>query len=342
MIKKINIGIVGCGYWGPNFVRNFNQIKGVAVKYVCDLSPERLSHIKKLYPDIITTKDYLSVLNDKDIAGVIVATPASRHYKIAREALLRGKNILVEKPISMDMNEARKMIKLASAKKKILMVGHTFKFNPSVIKLRGLIKSGSLGKIYYIYSRRTNLGPLRKDANAIWDLAPHDISIMSFIIGKDPLSVSAQGAKYLPHNLEDVAFISLNYPGKILVHIHVSWLDPKKTREIVVVGSKKMAVFDDLNTESPICVYDKSVMKKRFRQDYDSFAEFQMIIKNGKVNTPQIKKIEPLSAECSHFIECIRKNKAPLTDGKDGLEVLKVLAGIHRSLSSNGKYCPLK
>ncbi len=339
MTKKINIGIIGCGYWGPNFVRNFNRIKGVSVKYVCDLSPERLSHIKKLYPDIIATKDYLSVLKDKDITGVIVATPASRHYKIAREALLCGKNILVEKPIAMDLNEARKLIELAADKKRILMVGHTFKFNPSVIKLRGLINSGSLGQVYYIYSRRTNLGPLRKDANAIWDLAPHDISIMNFILGKDPLSVSAQGAKYLPHDLEDVAFISLNYPNRILVHIHVSWLDPKKTREIVVVGSKKMAVFDDLNAETPISVYDKSVMKKRFKQDYDSFEEFQMIIKNGNVQTPQVKKQEPLGAECSHFIECIRKNKAPLTDGKDGLEVLKVLVGIHRSLANNGKNC---
>jgi len=341
MTKKINIGIIGCGYWGPNFVRNFNQIKRVSVKYVCDLSPERLSHIKKLYPDIITTKDYLSVLKDKDITGVIVATPASRHYKIAREALLYGKNLLVEKPIAMDIGEAKKLIEFAAKKKKILMVGHTFKFNPSVIKLRELIKSGSLGQVYYIYSRRTNLGPLRKDANAIWDLAPHDISIMNYILGKNPLSVSAQGAKYLPHDLEDVAFISLNYPNRILVHIHVSWLDPKKTREIVAVGSKKMAVFDDLNAEAPISVYDKSVMKKRFKQDYDSFEEFQMIIKNGNVQTPQVKKQEPLGAECRHFIECIRKNKAPLTDGKDGLEVLKVLVGIHRSLANNGKNCPL-
>ena len=338
---KISIGIIGCGYWGPNFVRNFNQIKGVSVKYVCDLSLERLSHIKKLYPDIIATKDYLSVLKDKDVTGVVVATPASRHYKISREALLYGKNLLVEKPIAMDIGEAKKLIEFAAKKKKILMVGHTFKFNPSVIKLRELIKSGSLGQVYYIYSRRTNLGPLRKDANAIWDLAPHDISIMNFVLGKNPLSVSAQGAKYLPHDLEDVAFISLNYPNRILVHIHVSWLDPKKTREIVVVGSKKMAVFDDLNTDAPISVYDKSVMKKRFKQDYDSFEEFQMIIKNGDVQTPQVKKQEPLGAECSHFIECIRENKAPLTDGKDGLEVLKVLVGIHRSLASNGKNYPL-
>ncbi len=340
-MKNIGIGIIGCGYWGPNFVRNFNQIEGVSVKYACDLSAERLAHIKGLYPEIITTKDHLSLLKDNDICGIVVATPASKHYKVARDALLYGKNILVEKPIAMDIGEAKKLIKLASEKKKILMVGHTFKFNPSVVKMRELIKSGALGKIYYIYSRRTNLGPLRRDANAIWDLAPHDISIVNYILGKDPLSVSAQGAKYLPHNLEDVAFISIKYPQDILMHIHVSWLDPKKTRELVVVGSRKMAVFDDLNAENPISVYDKSVMKKRFKQEYDSFEEFQMIIMNGSVDHPKVKKGEPLNIECRHFIECIRSNNPPLTDGKDGLEVLKVLAGIHQSLADNGKYYKL-
>ncbi len=336
-MKKINIGIIGCGHWGPNFVRNFKQIKGVSVKYVCDLNAERLSHIKKLYPDIVAIKDYLHILRDEDIVAVVIATPASSHFGLAKEALLHKKNLLIEKPIAMDIDEARELIGLAAKEQKIVMVGHTFKFNPAVLKLRELIKSGSLGKIFYIYSRRTNLGPLRKDANAVWDLAPHDISIVNFILGKNPLSVSAQGAKYLPHNLEDIAFILLNYPNKILVHIHVSWLDPKKTREIVAVGSRKMAIFNDLDAENPISVYDKSVVKKKFKQDYDSFEEFQMIIKNGKVQTPQVKKVEPLNAECRHFIECIRKNKPPLTDGKDGLEVLKVLIGIQHSLSNNGK-----
>jgi predicted dehydrogenase len=340
-MKKINIGIVGCGYWGPNFVRNFSQIKGVSIKYVCDLKPERLSHINKLYPDVVTTRDYLHILRDEDIVAVVVATPASSHYRLAKKALLYKKNLLIEKPIAMNIDEAKELINLAARKQRIIMVGHTFKFNPSVIKLRELIISGSLGRIYYIYSRRTNLGPLRMDANAVWDLAPHDISIVNFVLDRSPLSVSAQGAKYLAHNLEDIAFISLNYPNDILVHIHVSWLDPKKTREMVVVGSKKMAIFNDLNAETPICVYDKSVMKRRFKQDYDSFEEFQMIIKDGKVQTPKVKKVEPLDIECRHFIDCIRKNKTPLTDGRDGLEVLKVLIGIHHSLANRGKRYPL-
>lgn len=340
-MKNINIGIVGCGYWGPNFVRNFKQIKGVSVKYVCDLNAERLSHIKKLYPDIVAIKDYLHILRDEDIVAVVIATPPSSHFSLAKGALLHKKNLLIEKPITMDIDEARELIALAAKEQKIVMVGHTFKFNPAVLKLRELIKSGSLGKIFYIYSRRTNLGPLRKDVNAVWDLAPHDISIVNFILGKNPLSVSAQGAKYLPRNLEDIAFISLNYPNKILVHIHVSWLDPKKTREIVAVGSRKMAIFNDLDAENPISVYDKSVMKKKFKQDYDSFEEFQTIIKNGKVQTPQVKKVEPLNAECRHFIECLRKNQTPLTDGDDGVDVLRVLLAIDKSLRNDGAKVPL-
>lgn len=340
-MRKINIGIIGCGYWGPNFVRNFSNLKGVLVKYVCDLNPVRLLHIKQLYPEIITTRNYLDILKDKEINAVVVATTANSHYKIVKEALAYNKNILVEKPIAMDIEGAKELINIAKRKKNVLMVGHTFKFNPSVVKLRRFIKSSLFGNIYYIYSRRTNLGPLRKDVNVIWDLSPHDISILNFILGARPLDVSAQGAKYLDHNLEDVSFISLNYPKHILAHIHVSWLDPKKTREIVVVGSKKMAIFDDMNQESPISIYDKSVMRKKFKQDYDSFGEFQMIIKDGKVYHPKINKQEPLRLECGHFIDCLRKNQTPLTDGDDGVEVLRVLLAIDKSLRNDGAKVPV-
>lgn len=335
-MKKINLGIIGCGHWGPNFIRNFNQIKGVFVKYACDLNPDRLSHTKKLYPTIITTQDYLRILKDKDIYAVVISTPANTHYRLAKESLLYNKDTLVEKPIATDINKAEELINIAKDNNRILMVGHTFKFNLGIRKLKWLIDNNKLGKIYYIYSSRTNLGPLRKDINAMWDLAPHDISIFNYLLNTTPLSVIARGEKYLSHNLEDICFITLTFPNKVLAHIHVSWLDPKKVREIVVVGSKKMAIFDDLNMQAPISVYDKSVMRKRFKQDYDSFEEFQMIIRNGKVAMPKIKKEEPLRVECRHFIECIRKNKTPLTDGKDGLEVLKILVAIQHSLSKAG------
>ncbi len=333
---KIKIGIIGCGYWGPNFVRNFNSLKGSVVKYASDLSPERLAHIKKLYPDIITSNDYHRVLKDKDVTAVVISTPAHRHYPIAKDALLSNKHLLVEKPITTKISEAKELINIAQDKKRILMVGHTFKFNPGVNKLKQLIQSNRLGKIYYIYSHRTNLGPLRKDVNAVWDLAPHDISIISYLLNRQPVDVSAKGKKFLEHDLEDVAFMNLNYPGNIFVHIHVSWLDPRKVREIIVVGSKKMAIFDDLDPKHPVKVYDKTVVKKHFKQSYDTFKEFQMIVKDGSTTSPVVIFKEPLRIECEHFLRCIKEGKIPLTDGVDGLNVLKVLIAVQQSLSSGG------
>jgi len=332
-MRNVQIGILGCGYWGPNFVRNFNQINGCSVKYACDLSRERLLHMKNLYPQIMVTRDYKKVLRDNEITAVIVATSATKHFIIAKEALLSGKHVLVEKPITTDLGEAQELIDIAKRKNLKLMVGHTFKFNPGVRKLKALLDASSLGKVFYIYSRRTNLGPLRKDVNAMWDLAPHDISIMNYLLGGNPLAAQAQGERYLAHNLEDVSFITLFYPSKVLAHIHVGWLDPKKNREIVIVGSKRMAIFDDLDAKNPVTVYDKRVMKKIFKQEYESFREFQMIIKNGKAVVPKVKQAEPLKLECEHFIDCIRRNKKPFTDGRDGLEVLRVLKAIDKSLN---------
>ncbi len=332
----INIGVIGCGHWGPNFVRNFSEIKGVSVKYTCDLNSDRLSHIKKLYSYMTTTQDHLQILKDKDIDAVVIATPAHSHFKLAEESLLYNKHILIEKPIATNVENAKELISIAKRKKRILMVGHTFKFNPGINKLKSLIKTRQLGKIYYIYSRRTNLGPLRKDVNAMWDLTPHDISIISYLLDNQPMDVTARGKKFLEHDLEDVVFMTLNYPKNVFAHIHVSWLDPRKVREITIVGDKKMVVFDDLNMEHPVKVYDKSVVKKYFRQDYDSFEEFQMIIKNGITFTPKVQIREPLKVECQHFIECVKKNRVPITDGRDGLAVLKVMVALEKSLKKDG------
>jgi predicted dehydrogenase len=332
----ITIGIIGCGHWGPNFVRNFSNIKNCRVKYASDVNAERLSHVQEAFPGLTATPDYHRMLKDEAVDAVVVATPAHTHYRIAKDSLRSGKHVLVEKPITVRIPEAKELIKIAARKKKILMVGHTFKFNPGIRKLKSLLDSGSLGKVYYIYSRRTNLGPIRKDVNAVWDLAPHDISVFNYLLHDTPLSVSAQGNKCLPHNLEDICFITLDFPKRVLGHIHVSWLDPKKVREIVVVGSKKMAIFDDLNARAPIALYDKSVMKERFRQDYASFKEFQMIIRDGKTVSPKVKNEEPLKLECAHFIDCIRNGRVPLTDGREGLQVLKVLIAIRDSLSRGG------
>lgn len=341
MKKVVNLGIIGCGHWGPNFVRNFSHLPGAHVCEVSDLNIERLMHIKRLYPSVKISQDYERLLGDDKLDAIIIATPAVTHYKIAKECLHKNKHVLVEKPIALKVNEAEELIRLSQKRKRVLMVGHTFLYNPAINKMQKLIKKGELGRIYYFYSTRTNLGPLRTDINAMWDLAPHDISIFSYLLDSEPYQVAARGGVYLQENMQDVAFITLNYPNKVVAHIHVSWLDPRKIRTITMVGDQKMVVFNDLDNKEPIRVYDKRVMKKRHPYDYDTFEEFKMIIQEREVAIPRIKMIEPLKDECHHFLDCIVKNKVPLTDGNNGLKVLKVLIAIQRSLNKDGKIVPV-
>ncbi len=338
----IKIAVIGCGHWGPNFVRNFSQLKGVCVKYACDLDHRKLTGIQKNYPDIITTNNFLRVLKDKDVEAVVIVTPAVTHYKLTKQALLRKKHVLVEKPIAKTTKQAQQLINIARSKKRVLMVGHIFKFNSGICKLKSLIKAKKLGRIYYIYSRRTNLGPLRKDVNSMWDLALHDVYIISYLLGSQPLDVTARGKRFLSHGFEDVSFMTMTYPKNMFAHVHVSWLDPRKVRDITVVGDKQMAVFDDLAGNKPIKIYDKSVIKKCFKQDYNTFKEFQMITREGKVYCPRVGHKEPLKKECSHFIQCIRGKTKPLTDGRDGLSVLRVMVGLEESLKKDGKLVKLK
>lgn len=337
-MKKINLGIIGCGYWGPNFVRNFSQMPQVRITGICDASQEKLSHIRQTHSNIPTCRDYSRLLKDSKLDAVIISTPASTHYAIAREALLKRKHVLVEKPISIKAEEARELIDLAQKVKKILMVGHTFLYNLAVRKIKEIIEKKELGKIYYIHSRRTNLGPIRKDVNAVWDLIPHDISIVNYLLQDTPIEVSAHSQRFLSHDLEDVGFVILRYPRNILVHLHSSWLDPKKIREMTIIGDKKMLVYDDTDTHEPIRLYDKSVMKKKYDKEYHTFREYQMIIKNGQVNTPHLDMQEPLKIECRHFIDCITAGSRPLTDGENGLAVLKVLNAIDKSVSQKGRF----
>lgn len=337
MKNGVKIGIIGCGHWGPNFVRNFSQMPHVKVSSVCDINPQRLHHIKQLYPAIKTFTNYRYILNDSDIDAVVIATPAVTHYTLTKELLLNNKHILVEKPIAMNIAEAEELIRLSIKKRRILMVGHTFMYNPAVKKIKEYIEKGEVGRVFYLHSRRTNLGPLRRDVSAMWDLAPHDISIFSYLLNANPIEVIARGQYYLQRDKEDVAFINLIYPKNIIANIHVSWLDPRKVREITVVGSKKMVIFDDLNLNEPVRLYDKRVMKKKYKQDYDSFEEFQMLIQEGEVIIPVVKIEEPLKIECRDFLECINENKNPLSDGGSGLNILKVLIAIQESLEKKGE-----
>jgi predicted dehydrogenase len=273
--------------------------------------------------------------------AVVISTPAATHFDITMKALKSYKHVLVEKPIGINKVEAEKLINLSKKTKKVLMVGHTFLYNPAVNKMKEIIDKKELGKIYYIHSRRTNLGPLRKDVNAIWDLSPHDISITNYLLGDMPQEVSAYAERFLSHKLEDVGFVILKYPKGVFVHIHVSWLDPKKIREMTIIGSRKMLVYDDINANEPIRVYDKNVMQEAYTKEYRTFKEFQLIIRDGEVNIPKVNMLEPLRIECQHFIDSIINGTEPLSNGEDGLRVLRVLEGIDESIAKKGKFIKL-
>lgn len=333
----IKIGIIGCGYWGPNLIRNLFEIKDVDVVYCCDLMESRLQPIKDRYPSISIKKDYKDVLTDSNIDAVVIATPADTHYKIAKEFLLKGKHVFVEKPLTFDVSQAEELVDISKKVNKILMVGHTFEYNPAVIKAKEYIDNGELGNVYYITSRRVNLGIVRRDINALWNLAPHDISILIYLIGAIPEVVRAWGSAFIQNDIEDVVFLYLHFPGNIAAHIQVSWLDPNKIRETVIVGSKKMIVYDDIDNDGKIKIYDKGIDKIE-NNNFQSpvYADYQLRLRTGDLLIPKIDSYEPLKKECQHFIDCISNNKKPLTDGENGLRVVRVLDAAQRSLKNNG------
>ncbi len=326
----LKAGVIGCGYWGPNLIRNFQQLAGSEVKRVADLDSDRLEHMKRLYPSVKTTTDYHDIITDPEIDIVAVATPVKTHYRFASEALSAGKHVFVEKPIAASVSESQELIALAEKNQQKLMVGHTFLYTVAVRKMKEVIDSGELGKIYYISTQRLNLGLFQNDINVIWDLAPHDISIILYLLGKEPLSVSAHGTSHINPLIEDVAVVTLRFPENLMAIIHVSWLDPDKIRRITVVGSKKMMVYDDVQPTEKIKIYDKGVEKPKH---YDTFAEFHYSYKYGDIIIPNISGAEPLRTELNHFIDCIVNDKEPLSNGKNGLDVVKILEAIQKSLN---------
>jgi predicted dehydrogenase len=331
----INIGVIGAGHWGPNLIRNFASLREVNLHTICDLKQERLAHMKQYYPQVKVTTDYLNLLEDSEIEAIVIATPAASHYQMAKESLLAGKHLLVEKPLALSSKEAEELVELAEKMDKILMVGHTFEYNAAVNKLKEYIDSGELGDIYYIYSERLNLGRIRDDINAMWNFAPHDVSIILYLLGKLPVRVSAQGFSYIQSKIEDIAFITLEFANGVGAHIHISWLNPNKVRRMTVVGSKKMVIYDDVSADAKVQVYDRGIDKKSLG-DFENFGDFQLLLRSGDIYIPKINFIEPLKVECAHFIECIRKGKRPLTDGEDGLRVVRVIEVAQRSLESGG------
>ncbi|HOL23220.1 MAG TPA: Gfo/Idh/MocA family oxidoreductase [Candidatus Hydrothermia bacterium] len=321
----MSIALIGVGYWGKNILRNLVEL-GVLEK-VLDTSPERVNELKKQYPKIDFVQAIDDILSDKDIKGVCVATPAFTHYQVVKLLLLAGKDVFVEKPLSLSVSEAEELVELSKLHNRILMVGHILRYHPAVVKLKELIKQGDLGQIYYIYSNRLNMGKLRTEENILWSFAPHDISVILFLVDEEPLKVEAFGGAYVQNGVYDVTITHLEFNGGVKGHIFVSWLHPFKEQKLVIVGSKNMAVFDDLSEEK-LFLFPHKI---RWEQSGLPVAE-----KAERIVVPTEKK-EPLKEELMHFLECIETRKTPYTDAQEGVRVLRVLEKAQESLISGGK-----
>jgi predicted dehydrogenase len=332
-MDPVQIAVVGVGGWGKNLARNFHQLPDANLKYVCDLDQKKLDQVMRLLPGSNLTRDYDAVLRDPDVQAVVVATPAPRHFSVAKMALEAGKDVYVEKPFTLEIGDAEELIALAAARKRVLMVGHLLEYHPVVTRLKEMIGREELGRLYYIYSQRVNLGTVRTDENALWNFAPHDISVIMFLLGAAPTDVAARGQSYLQKDVEDVVFLTMNFGGRAMAHVHVSWLDPHKIRKLTLVGDRKMVVFDDLEANEKLRVYDKGA---QVNQDYNTFAEY-VGLRFGDITMPYIKVSEPLQIECRHFVECVRTRRTPVSDGQDGLRVVRVLDAAQRSLKRNGE-----
>lgn len=331
----LKVGVIGCGYWGPNLIRNFNGLPDVELKTICDLDEKRLGHVGLLYPNTHKTQDYREILQDPEIEAVVVATTMSTHFPLGKEVLEAGKHLFLEKPMATTSEDCRALNEIAQSKGLHIMVGHTFVFTPAVRKIKQFIDEGELGDIYYVNISRVNLGIFQPDANVVWDLAPHDVAMLNYLFQTWPVSVSAYGHCYVQKekNIEDVAFVTLEYPGGRLVHIHVSWLDPNKIRKCTFVGSRKMLVYDDTHPSEKIRVYDKGV---EVHPHYDSFGEFQLLYRSGDIYVPQVDTVEPLKAETAHFRDVILGKDEPLSTGDHGLKVVQVLEKACESIRQNG------
>ena len=325
---KINVAVIGCGYWGPNLIRNFHQIEPANLYSICDLDEKKLNSIKKAYPHIKTTTNHLELLSDPEIDAVVIALPVFKHYELAKEALLNNKHVLIEKPITSSSEQAKELIKIAQEKNKILMVDHTFEYSPAINKIKEIISSGELGKIYYIRAEWLNLGLLQPDVNVSWDLATHIISIINYLIDLKPTTITAEASGCLRREIPEFANINIKFPNNISAYLSVGWLEPEKTRRMTIIGNKKMLVFDLMDKDHQIKIYNKSANlvseNERFKVEY----------KDEGFAFPEIEDTEPLSNMAKHFIDCIINNKKPRSDGESGLAVVEILESIDKSINS--------
>jgi predicted dehydrogenase len=333
MKHPTNVGVVGCGYWGPNLVRNFRSLQDCSMKMMCDLSQDRLAHMRSLYPEVAAETQFAHMLNGANLDAIVVATAARFHFPMAKASLLAGKHTMVEKPLACSTAECEELIEIAQKKGLVLMVGHTFLYSAAVRKIKEIVDKGDIGDIRYIAARRLNLGLFQRDINVTWDLAPHDISIILYIMEEQPYSINCRGTAHVTDGIEDVTSMALHFSKERSAVIHNSWLDPRKVRDMTIVGSKRMIVYDDVAPLEKIKIYDVRVDRP---PHYDTFAEFQYAYHYGDTYSPHVKQDEPLKTECQHFLDCIQQGKTPMTSGTRGLEVVRVLEASTRSLRLNG------
>jgi len=339
----VNVAIVGLGYWGPNLLRNVASLEDVRIVALCDLDLQRADASRRRFcPDARLIDDYRMLGDQSDVKAVVIAMQIQTHYELGSFFLGAGRHVLMEKPLARTALECQSLIALAARNRRVLMVGHVFEYNVAAQRIKRYIEDGELGTLFYLYSQRVNLGRIQHDVNPMWSFAPHDISIMNYWFGQEPLWVSARGFSYLGSKIEDVVFLTLEYPSGIGAHLHLGWLDPRKVRLMTLVGSKKMVVYDDVSLHAKIQLYDKGITDlDDFLKAPETFAEFQFRLRQGDVVIPTLQFSEPLQNECSHFIDCIKNCKQPATDGLSGLRVVRVLEAAEQSLKLNGKQIEL-
>jgi predicted dehydrogenase len=337
-MRPVNVAVIGCGYWGPNLVRTFAEMRTASVCAVADLDRERLDEIALRHPHIETlVEDYADLLG-LDLDAVVVCTPPETHHDIVRTCLDRGLDVLVEKPLATSTALAEELVEAAEDQGRILMVGHIGAYNPAVCALRDMVRHDTLGQVAYIDAVRVGLGLFHSGLNVLWDLAPHDVAIFLYLLGESPSTVSTRGVACVEPTIEDVAYMTLTFPSGVLAHARMSWLDPCKTRRITVVGREKMVVYDDLESHEKLRIHDKSVEAVRRT---DTFGEFQFAYHYGSVVSPYVRFDEPLLVECQHFVDCVGRRATPITDGRNGAEVVRVIEAAQRSLQLGGVPVPI-
>ncbi|MHB8895196.1 MAG: Gfo/Idh/MocA family protein [Candidatus Geothermincolia bacterium] len=337
--EETGLSVIGLGHWGPHYVRIFSQLPGCKVVSCCDVNRDRVREIADAFPNVRVTTDPDEVFASSDTSAVVVATPASTHFDVAMKCIESGKDLLVEKPLALTSAHCATLVEAAKESGAVLMVGHTFIYNAGVRKIKDIADAGDLGRIYYLLFTRTHLGLIREDVSAIWDLAPHDISIASYVLGKRPEGVSAVGSAFLKDGRQDVAFVNIFYPDDVVANIHVSWIDSNKERRVTVVGSDRRVVFDDLNNLETVKIFEKGVSVEK---PVSNFGEFRLLLRDGDIISPKIEPSEPLKNMCRHFLDCLVTREDPITDGASGFQTVKVIEAIEQSLARKGCYVPIE